>query len=55
MSRSDYYTYRGRVAQNCWTCDRNPCKCDAATIRAAKRGAKVRVRQEIADELADDD
>lgn len=36
-----YYTERGRRPRNCRDCDGvRACRCDAVTIRAAKRGAR---------------
>lgn len=51
MSRSTIYTHRGRTPRNCYTCDGlTRCRCDRVTMRAAKRGAKQRWRDETQDE-----
>lgn len=55
MSRSTYYFIRGRSPRNCWACDGyHNCKCDPVTMRATKRGARVRWDKEIANEIADE-
>lgn len=42
-----YLAIRGHRIRNCYSCDRNPCKCDRVTVRAVKRGAKQIIRAEI--------
>lgn len=46
-----YYVERARRPFNCWDCDGlHACRCDAVTIRAAKRGARGVWKQRMAEE-----
>lgn len=47
-----YYVERGRRPRNCYDCDGvHACRCDAVTIRAAKRGAKAIWQERMREEM----
>jgi len=46
-----YYVERGRRPKNCWYCDGvTACRCDAVTVRAARRAARAVWRERMRDE-----
>lgn len=53
ITRMTYYAVRGRVARDCYVCDRKRCKCDRVQMRKMKRGARHQWRREIAREVAE--